>query len=98
MFCNYCGKQLPDDAQLCAYCGKHVAGAISIPLAELEQRLAKLPKQKEIIAYCRGPYCVLAIEAVKMLRGSGRRARRLEDGVREWSARGFSVSREEEKS
>lgn len=80
------------------FAAAHVAGAISIPLAELEQRLEKLPKRKEIIAYCRGPYCVLAIEAVKMLRGSGRRARRLEDGVREWSARGFSISREEERS
>lgn len=73
----------------------HLPGAISVPLAELEGRLATLPKRKEIIAYCRGPYCVLSVEAVRVLRASGRRARRLEDGVREWSARGLSTSRGE---
>jgi rhodanese-related sulfurtransferase/DNA-binding transcriptional ArsR family regulator len=72
----------------------HLPGALSIPLSELEQRLAKLPKRKEIIVYCRGPYCVLAVEAVRILRASGRRARRLEDGVREWRARGLSLSHE----
>ena len=64
----------------------HLPQAISIPLAELEARLASLPDGPEIIAYCRGPYCVLAVEAVKRLRASGRSARRLEAGVHAWSA------------
>jgi len=67
---------------------------VAYPMAEweaFEARLAKLPKRKEIVAYCRGPYCVLAVEAVRRLRASGRRARRLEDGVREWTARGLPV-------
>ena len=74
------------------YAAGHLPGAVSIPLAELEERLAKLPKRKEVIAYCRGPYCVLAVEAVRLLRASGRRAHRLEDGVREWSARGLPLA------
>lgn len=65
----------------------HLPHAISVPLAELEERLATLPSEPEVIAYCRGPYCVLAVEAVRQLRATGRRARRLEEGVREWSAR-----------
>lgn len=69
----------------------HLPGAISIPLADLRDRLASLPKRKEIVAYCRGPYCVLALEAVRALRASGRRARRLEDGVLDWKARGLAV-------
>lgn len=69
----------------------HLPGALSVPLGALEARLAKLPKRKEIVAYCRGPYCVLAVEAVRRLRASGRRARRLEDGVREWTARGLPI-------
>ncbi|MCC7537281.1 MAG: ArsR family transcriptional regulator [Deltaproteobacteria bacterium] len=73
----------------------HLPGAVSIPLAELRARLATFPKRKDVIAYCRGPYCVLAVEAVKMLRRSGRRAYRLEDGVREWSARGLPLARTE---
>jgi rhodanese-related sulfurtransferase/DNA-binding transcriptional ArsR family regulator len=73
----------------------HLKGALSIPLGDLEERLRSLPKRKEVVAYCRGPYCVLAVEAVRALRASGRRARRLEDGVREWSARGFPTTHEE---
>ncbi|WP_053231778.1 ArsR/SmtB family transcription factor [Sandaracinus amylolyticus] len=80
------------------YVAGHLPGAISIPLADLEHRLASLPKRKEIVAYCRGPYCVLAVDAVRALRASGRRARRLEDGVRDWAARGLPVSREESAS
>jgi rhodanese-related sulfurtransferase/DNA-binding transcriptional ArsR family regulator len=76
------------------FAAAHLPGAISVPLATLEQRLATLPKRKEVIAYCRGPYCVLAIEAVRLLRASGRRARRLEDGVREWRGRGFPIEPE----
>lgn len=77
------------------FAAAHLPGAISVPLTELEARLSALPKRKEIVAYCRGPYCVLALEAVRALRASGRRARRLEDGVREWSARGLPLAGEE---
>jgi rhodanese-related sulfurtransferase len=62
-----------------------------VPLKELTARLSKLPHGKDIVAYCRGPYCVLAVEAVKTLRAKGFRAMRLEDGVPEWCAQGFPV-------
>ncbi len=78
------------------FAAAHLPDAISVPLGELEARLASLPKRKEIVAYCRGPYCVLAVEAVRLLRASGRRARRLEDGVREWGARGLPIAHREE--
>jgi rhodanese-related sulfurtransferase len=70
----------------------HIPGAISIPVPELERRSAKLPKRKEIIAYCRGPYCVYSLEAVTRLRKSGFRARRAEEGLPDWRARGLPVS------
>jgi rhodanese-related sulfurtransferase len=72
------------------YSAGHIEGARSIPLAELEQRLAELPDDAEIVAYCRGPFCAYAHEAVRRLRRSGRTARRLEDGWPEWK-----LSREE---
>lgn len=74
------------------YRAAHIAGAVSVPLKELETRLARLPKDREIVAYCRGPYCVLAPEAVKMLRSRGYRAAVLGDGVSEWRARGLPVA------
>lgn len=64
----------------------HIAGAINIPLAGLKRKLASLDPDKEIIAYCRGPWCVLSFEAVAMLRARGFRVRRLEDGLPEWKA------------
>ncbi|MBI4365112.1 MAG: metalloregulator ArsR/SmtB family transcription factor [Candidatus Latescibacteria bacterium] len=70
----------------------HIAGAISVPLDRLKSRLAKLPKRKEIIAYCRGPYCVMAFKAVRLLRAQGHRARRLEEGFPEWRVAGFPVA------
>ena len=70
----------------------HIPGAISIPLKELEERLSELPRDQEIVAYCRGPYCVLAIQAVEMLRAKGFHAVRLEDGVPDWRARGLPVA------
>ncbi|NOY85982.1 MAG: metalloregulator ArsR/SmtB family transcription factor [Deltaproteobacteria bacterium] len=73
------------------YSAGHITGAISIPLKELAERLSELPKDQEIAAYCRGPYCVLAVEAVEMLRTNGFHAVRLEDGVQDWLAHGFSV-------
>jgi rhodanese-related sulfurtransferase/DNA-binding transcriptional ArsR family regulator len=69
----------------------HIAGAISIPVDELQTKLRKLPKRKEYVAYCRGPYCVYADRAVELLRASGRRARRLSEGFPEWKAAGLPV-------
>ena len=69
----------------------HLPGALNIPFAELEQRLSELPKGREVIAYCRGPYCVLSFEAVAALRAKGYRVRRLEDGYPEWKAAGFQI-------
>lgn len=69
----------------------HLPGAVNIPLSDLESRLGKLPKNKEIIAYCRGPYCVLAFEAVARLRKKGLRARRLEAGFPEWKVAGLPI-------
>jgi len=69
----------------------HIPGAHSVPLPELERRLAELPRRKEIVAYCRGPYCVLAVEAVARLRARGFRALRLEAGIPDWRARGLPV-------
>jgi rhodanese-related sulfurtransferase/DNA-binding transcriptional ArsR family regulator len=74
------------------YDAGHIAGAISIPLAELRARLAELPAEVEIVAYCRGPYCALAPEGVAFLRRAGRRARRLEDGFPEWRLAGLPVA------
>jgi rhodanese-related sulfurtransferase/DNA-binding transcriptional ArsR family regulator len=69
----------------------HIAGAISIPLADLEAHLADLPADVEVVAYCRGPYCALAPQGVALLRRAGRRARRLEDGFPEWRLAGLPV-------
>jgi rhodanese-related sulfurtransferase/predicted transcriptional regulator len=69
----------------------HLPGALNIPLGKLEQRLGELPAGREIIAYCRGPYCVLSFEAVAALRARGYRVRRLEDGYPEWKAAGLPV-------
>lgn len=69
----------------------HLPGALNIPLSALERRLAELPRDKEIVAYCRGPYCVLSFEAVAALRARGFRVRRLIDGFPEWKASGLQV-------
>ena len=69
----------------------HIPGAVSIPFNELEARLASLPADTEIVAYCRGPYCVLAPEALTLLRRHGLKARRLEDGLPEWRRAGLPV-------
>ncbi len=73
------------------YAAGHIAGAISVPIDELQQRLRELPKTREYVAYCRGPYCVYADRAVEILRAKGRRAQRLLEGVPEWRAAGFPV-------
>ena len=69
----------------------HLPSALNIPLAELERRLGELPADREVIAYCRGPYCVLSFEAVAALRERGYLVRRLEDGYPEWKAAGLPV-------
>ncbi len=74
------------------YHAGHIAGAISVPIDELQNRLQSLPTDKEYVAYCRGPYCVYADRAVELLRKSGRRARRLIEGFPEWRAAGFPVA------
>jgi rhodanese-related sulfurtransferase len=71
----------------------HIMGARSIPIDELERRLTELPRDQEIVAYCRGPYCVFADEAVSLLVARGYRARRLTEGFPEWQAAGFPVGR-----
>jgi len=80
-----------DVRPLAEYRAGHIPGALSIPLEELETRLGELPARKEVVAYCRGPYCVMAYEAVARLRARGRRARRLTDGFPEWRASGLPV-------
>jgi len=74
------------------YRAAHIPGALSVPLKELERRLSDLPVDREIVAYCRGPYCVLAVEAVEMLRAHGFEAFRLEQSVQDWQAEGFPVA------
>jgi rhodanese-related sulfurtransferase/DNA-binding transcriptional ArsR family regulator len=69
----------------------HLPGAVNIPLRELEARLAELDGAQEIVAYCRGPYCVLSYEAVAALRARGFNVRRLEDGLPEWRAAGLPI-------
>lgn len=75
----------------------HIPGARSVPLEKLKKMLSRLPKDQEIVAYCRGPYCVLAIQAVEMLQEKGFKAIRLKEGVQDWLAMGFSISVGEEK-
>jgi rhodanese-related sulfurtransferase len=73
------------------YDAGHIPGAISVPLGELEARLEALPRDTEIVAYCRGPYCVLAPQALDVLRRHGFKARRLQDGLPEWRQAGHPV-------
>jgi rhodanese-related sulfurtransferase len=73
------------------YAAGHIPGALSIPLKELEDRLERLPRDQEIVAYCRGPYCMLAVEAVERLRAHGFRAARLDESVSDWRARGHEI-------
>ena len=73
------------------YAAGHIAGAISVPVDLLQRRLRQLPKGKEYVAYCRGPYCVYADRAVEILRSNGRPARRLREGFPEWRAAGLPV-------
>ena len=76
------------------YAAGHIPGAINIPLPEINKRLHELPANREIVAYCRGPYCLMAFEAVAFLRKKGRKARRLQDGLPEWRLRGLPIEYE----
>jgi rhodanese-related sulfurtransferase len=78
------------------YRAGHIPGALSIPVAELKTRLKELPKNREVVAYCRGPYCVMAVEAVELLRKKGFKAHRMEQGLVDWRARGWRVEAERE--
>jgi rhodanese-related sulfurtransferase len=74
------------------YVAGHIPGALSVPVDDLRRRLKELTRDKEYVAYCRGPYCIYADRAVEMLRAHRRRARRLLDGFPEWRSAGFPVS------
>jgi rhodanese-related sulfurtransferase/DNA-binding MarR family transcriptional regulator len=74
------------------YAAGHIPGAISIPVAQLKRRLAELPRNREIIAYCRGPYCVYSVEAVDLLRKHHYQARRADEGLPDWRARGYPIA------
>ena len=77
------------------YRAGHIPGALSVPLDQLEHAMRSLPAGREVVAYCRGPYCVLAFAAVESLRRHGRLARRLEEGFPEWLAAGLPIISEE---
>ena len=70
----------------------HIPGARSVPLAELRKTLKSIPRDQEVVAYCHGPYCVLAVEAVRLLRASGYSATRLDDGITEWKSGGLPIT------
>ena len=73
------------------YAAGHIAGALSVPVDDLQKELCRLPKEREYVAYCRGPYCVYADRAVEILTSHGRRARRLREGFPEWRAAGLPI-------
>lgn len=75
------------------YASGHIPHSRSVPLAQLKKKLSEIPKSKEVIAYCRGPYCVLSHEAIEFLKRKGYRASRLSSGVAEWAAAGLPIER-----
>ena len=76
------------------YRAGHIPGAVSIPLGEIKARFKELPKNREVVAYCRGPYCVFAVEAVDLLRKKGFKAHRMQEGVLDWRSRGWRLDAE----
>ena len=85
------GVVILDTRPATEFAASHIAGALSVPVGELQERLRKLPKNKEYVAYCRGPYCIYADQAVEILRANGRRARRMLEGFPEWKAAGLPI-------
>jgi rhodanese-related sulfurtransferase len=79
------------------YVAGHIPGAISVPLADLPKRIGELRKRRDVVAYCRGPYCVMALDAVDLLRRKGFRAHRMEQGVPDWRAQGWRVETGEDR-
>jgi rhodanese-related sulfurtransferase len=75
------------------YQAGHIPGALSVPVPELKRRLREIPKDREVIAYCRGRYCVYSLDAVTLLRSQGYRARRAEEGLPDWRAAGLPLER-----
>ena len=73
------------------YAAGHLPGAINIPIHELKRRLKELPKRRDVVAYCRGPYCLMSYDAVALLRSKGLKARRLEAGLPEWRLAGLPI-------
>lgn len=73
------------------YAAGHIPGAVNMPVSEIKKRLKDIPKGQEVVAYCRGPYCLMAFDAVVELRKRGRNARRLKDGFPEWRSAGLPV-------
>lgn len=84
---------LPPDRHFCIYALASVLPLLPAKQRELESRLDEIPAHQEVVAYCRGPYCLFAVEAVERLRAHGFRATRLEDGITDWRARGMDVER-----
>lgn len=80
------------------YRAGHIPGALSVPLGQLKEMISNLPQDQDVVAYCRGPYCVLAVEAVEMLRKKGFKAIRLEEGIQDWLAMGLSIDVGEEQA
>jgi rhodanese-related sulfurtransferase/biotin operon repressor len=76
------------------FAAAHLPGAVNIPIGELAKRLAELPKRREVVAYCRGPYCLMSYDAVQILRGKGLKARRLKDGLPEWRLSGLPTEQD----
>jgi rhodanese-related sulfurtransferase len=74
------------------YQAGHIPGALTIPVAQLKRRLAEIPKSREVVAYCRGPYCVFSVEAVEILRKHGFQARRTNEGLPDWRASGLPIA------
>ena len=77
------------------YQAGHLPGALSVPINELPDRLAEIPQDRPVIAYCRGPFCILAVEAVETLRQRGFSAQRMESGVPEWRLAGYPIATEQ---
>lgn len=78
------------------YRAGHIPDAISIPIGELKNRLEELPKKREIVVYCRGPHCVMALDAVELLRKKGFKVQRMEQGIADWRAHGWRIEAERE--